>query len=334
MKNIIGFRTIKTGLGATGAILIAELLGLSYVTSAGVITILSIQNTKRESFMIALRRLIATIVALILGGTLFTLLGSNAGAFGVYIIVFIPVAVRLKVTEGIVPASVLVTHFLGQEKITTSLFLNEVLLMLVGAGVALLLNLYMPSIERDLLEDKRKIEESMYDILIHMATALKEHKLRIDEWDKFEILERSLKSGRRRAYQNSNNYLVINEMTHYEKYFEMRARQFGIMKYMFKHFDKFYMTVEQTYQVAELTTQVADSIKGKVTVEELFISLEVLRNSFKESKLPVTREEFENRAMLYQFLNDIEFFIETKKIFKESLTPKEQKEYNKYYDIY
>ena len=36
-------------------------------------------------------------------------------------------------------------------------------------------------------------------------------------------------------------------------------------------------------------------------------------------ELPKTREEFENRAMLYQFLNDLEQFLSIKNGFKEEL---------------
>ena len=110
MKKIVGVRTLKTGLGATVAMMIAQLIGLKYMASAGIITILSIQSTKRESVQIAIRRFFATCVALGVGGILFRLLGFTPLVFGVYLVVFIPIAARFKITEGIVSASVLVTH--------------------------------------------------------------------------------------------------------------------------------------------------------------------------------------------------------------------------------
>ena len=51
--RFIGVRTWKTGIGAVIAMIIAKELGLSYWVSAGIITILSIQSTKRESLKIA-----------------------------------------------------------------------------------------------------------------------------------------------------------------------------------------------------------------------------------------------------------------------------------------
>lgn len=330
MKKIIGVRTIKTGIGSVLAMACADALGLKYMASAGIITILSIQSTKKESVQVALRRITATIVALVLGSLLFTFFSATPLIFGLYVILFIPITVRLKITEGIVPASVLVTHLLGEQMITSGMLINEILLMLVGAGVALLLNLYMPSIEKSLLQDKRAIEEEMYDILIHMSEALENRSLRIDESERFSRLQSRLDIGRNRAHKNANNYLM-SERSPYEKYFEMRIGQFQVMQYMFKHFDKFFMTVEQSYLVADLTRQLAESVKGRVLVETLFEMLESLRANFKKSDLPISREEFENRAMLYQFLNDIEQFLDIKKRFKEELTPKEREMYNQYY---
>ena len=55
--RFIGVRTWKTGIGAVIAMIIAKELGLSYWVSAGIITILSIQSTKRESLKIAIKRI-------------------------------------------------------------------------------------------------------------------------------------------------------------------------------------------------------------------------------------------------------------------------------------
>ena len=44
-------------------------------------------------------------------------------------------------------------------------------------------------------------------------------------------------------------------------------------------------------------------------------SLEILRNEFKKMELPKSREEFESRAQLLQFLNDMEEFLLIKRSF-------------------
>lgn len=332
MKKIVGLKTVKTGIGATIAILLAQFMGLKYPTSAGIITILSIQNTRKESVLIAFRRLVATFIALTIGSVLLSFLGFNAISFGVYLLVFIPLAVRAKVVEGIVPASVLVTHLLGEGHISIMLFVNELLLMIVGAGLALLVNIYMPSLEADLIYEKQKLEENMFSIFAKMGNALQLESKKLEIETELEALQDALEQGRMKATQYRNN-AFMSERSLYEKYFDMRYSQYQIMLYMRKHFEHFYRVTPGASQIAKLTHETALSVKGKRSVETLMSELELLREDFKRSKLPETREEFENRAMLYQFLTDMEQFLYVKHLFKIGLSEKEREEYSRYYDL-
>lgn len=332
MKKIVGLKTVKTGIGATIAILLAQFMGLKYPTSAGIITILSIQNTRKESVLIAFRRLVATFIALTIGSVLLSLLGFNAVSFGVYLLVFIPLAVKAKVVEGIVPASVLVTHLLGEGHISIMLFVNELLLMIVGAGLALLVNIYMPSLEADLIYEKQKLEENMFSIFAKMGNALQLESKKLEIEAELEALQDALEQGRMKATQYRNN-AFMSERSLYEKYFDMRYSQYQIMLYMRKHFEHFYRVTPGASQIAKLTQETALSVKGKRSVETLMSELELLREDFKRSKLPETREEFENRAMLYQFLTDMEQFLYVKHLFKIGLSEKEREEYSRYYDL-
>ena len=330
MKQIIGVKTVKMGVGATISIILAQGLGFKYAASAGIITLLSIQNTRRESVEIAFRRIVATIIALAIGSCLFSLLGYHAVVFGVYLLVFIPIAARLKVTQGVVPASVLVTHILGDGKVTAGLLFNEIGLLMIGVIIALLINMYMPSLESVLLKEKKMIDDLLFSVLMDMGKILREEQEKLDVKDKMIELEKTLFIGKKKAHQYTNNYFM-SEKSLYEKYFEMRYLQYQILTYLVKHFERFYMMPIQAHKVAVLTDEVALTIKGKVSVEEAMATLENLEKLFKASSLPQTRNEFENRAMLYQFLTDIDQFLEVKKQFKAQLSDKELKEYKLYY---
>lgn len=52
----IGYRTVKTALGTGAAVFIAQLLGLEFYSSAGILVILCVQNTKRKSVQVSLHR--------------------------------------------------------------------------------------------------------------------------------------------------------------------------------------------------------------------------------------------------------------------------------------
>lgn len=321
--KFIGYRTLKTGMGAYIAIIIAKQLGLEYTVSAGIITILSIQNTKKQSVKMAFHRIEACILALFISCVLFKLFGYNEMIFGVFLLIFIPAAVKFNVEEGIVVSSVLVTHLLIQKSVDIFWFRNELALMLIGVGIALLLNLYMPSIEEQIKQDQIYIEEKMREILLHMSMALKEHKVSLKkEEDLFNNLEIKLYEARNRAYINLNNYFLV-DVSYDVQYMEMRSQQYETMKRMKEHFQRFFMTYDQTIMMAEFTEKVAYSLYEENTAEKLLHDLHVLKKDFRKMSLPSTREEFENRAMLFQFLYDLEQFLRVKNEFKQRLIRKE-----------
>ncbi len=319
--KFIGYRTLKTGIGASAAMIIASQLGLEYAVAAGVITILSIQNTKKQSFKIAIQRMGACILALFISSILFKTIGYYAITFGIFLLIFIPVVVKFNLEQGIVVSSVLVTHLLVQKSVSMFWICNELALMMVGIGTALVLNFYMPSIEREIKEDQVYIEEKMREILLQMAAALKDNCVLIKDDHILNELENRLQMGRRRSYKNLNNYLLLN-VSYYVQYMEMRTQQFESIKRMKQHFQRFFMAYHQAIMIGKFTERVANSIYEQNTVEHLINELNLLRESFKKMPLPLTRGEFENRAMLFQFLNDMEEFLIIKNEFKQNITMK------------
>lgn len=316
--KFIGYRTLKTAIGAAAAMIIAESLGLKYGTAAGVIVILSVQSTKRQSIRIACQRIGACLLALFLSTGLFNILGYTPLVFGAFLLVFIPLSAKFRLNEGIVVSSVLVTHLLVEKSTQPSLLLNELLLMLIGVSVALLLNLYMPSIDKKIKEDMEHIEEYIREIFAHMSTALRECSVSIKEEELFSNLENKLNIGRKRAYRILNNSL-FSDNSYYAKYMDMRVQQFSALKNMRRHFEKFSISYKQTEMIANFTSKLANSIHEYNTAEGLLKNLQQLRDSFTTMELPKTREEFENRAMLFQFLNDLEQFLLIKNEFKKNL---------------
>jgi uncharacterized membrane protein YgaE (UPF0421/DUF939 family) len=316
--KIIGYRTIKTAIGAAIAMVIAEALGLKYGTAAGVIVILSVQSTRRQSIIIAFQRMGACILALFLSTLLFNFLGYSPLVFAIFLLAFIPTAAKFSLNEGIVVSSVLVTHLMVEETTATSLIINELLLMFIGVIIALLLNLYMPSIEKKIKEDQEYIENYIREILQHMSVALRELSVSIKEEELFNNLEERLKAGMKRAYRILNN-TIFSDSSYYARYMEMRLQQLNALKNMRRHFEKFSISYKQTEMIADFTSRLADSIHELNTAEGLLRNLQALREEFITMELPKTREEFENRAMLYQFLNDLEQFLLIKNQFKKYL---------------
>ena len=104
-------KVLKVTIGAFLAILIANLLGISYSTSAGVITILSIQNTKRETLLLVGKRIGAFFIALIIAFLIFHLFGYQVLAIGCFLLLFSSFCYLCSLQDGLVMNTVLMFHF-------------------------------------------------------------------------------------------------------------------------------------------------------------------------------------------------------------------------------
>lgn len=189
----IGMRTVKTAVGTAAAMLIAYELHLEYWTAAGIITILSVQNTTKASFRLVAYRLLATVLGFVIAIGAFLVLGYNALAFGLFLLIFIPLTNVFAVQSGIVMTAVLVTHFMMAKSCSWFWIKNELLLLVVGAGVALIANLFMPSLEAKITEFQAQVEAEMREILDHMSQQLgPDHIKSADNWANLSDLKMTL----------------------------------------------------------------------------------------------------------------------------------------------
>lgn len=111
------FNAGKISLGCFLSMIAATVLGLKYSATAGLITILSIQQTKKETVITALKRLSAFFCAVVISVLCFNLLGYTTLAFGVYLFIFVMLCMILDWQIATVPISVLITHLLAEKKL-------------------------------------------------------------------------------------------------------------------------------------------------------------------------------------------------------------------------
>ena len=89
--------------------------------------------------------------------------------------------------------------------ITATLIINELLLMIIGIGVAGIANTFMPSLEDKFKDDKEWIEEH-YRIIIHkIAKSLITYSVDIDEQKLMDEIEKRLYESKETAYKIVNN---------------------------------------------------------------------------------------------------------------------------------
>jgi len=273
----IDHKVIKTAIGTFISIYLADLLGIKFGVTAGIVTIISIQATKKESLKIALERFIASLVGLFIAVISFECFGYTPFIFGIFVLIFMPVCLKFNLFQGFLATVVLATHILSLGTVSLDIVKNEIYILLLGIVVALVLN-------------------SVF----------------VDEETLFKELKKELDTARDIAFKEYNNDIFSSSREEVE-FFQMKRNQYKVMLRMRNHFYRFYISSEHTHIISEFTRKVSDSIGVDKLYQEVLIELERVRSVFESMPLPKTRVEFESRAMLFQFLNDIEEFLEIKR---------------------
>ncbi|MDT2045548.1 hypothetical protein CHN50_06315 [Priestia aryabhattai] len=313
MKYKIGYRTFKTAVGTALAISIAQLIGLEFFPSAGIITILCIQNSQKKSLQSAFDRFVACSISILFSFIFFEGIAYHPAVIGLMLLFFIPLTVILKVNGGIVTSSVILLHIYSLENMTWQIVLNELGLIVVGIGVALLVNLYMPSLDKELRQYQQDIEENFHIMLKEMAIYLRTNE---STWSGKEIADTAvlLEKAKSLAFRDVENHFVRSE-NYYYRYFKIREKQLEILERTLPLLTSIDLVVEQRYMIADFIEELSFSIHPGNTAKLFLLKLEQLKESFQSMDLPKSREEFEARADLLHFVKEIEQYL----IIKQSL---------------
>ncbi len=308
-------RTIKLIIATVVAIYLADWLGLSYATSAGIIAILSILDTRKSSFKMARNRFYSTLLALTVATATFSLLGFEIWTLSIYLAIYVPLAYRFRWEAGIAPATVLVTHLMLETNLSPAFLGNELALFLIGAGSALISNVYMPSQDQQIQAYHVQVEDLLKQILLRFEAFLLNGDGR-NEAELITQLDQTLNEALKVVYLDRHNQLF--QQTNYQvHYFEMRAAQNKILRTMAKTINKCFLESRENIILASLFERTAQQLSRENSAQDLLLDIELFHAMFRERPLPQTREEFETRATLFQLLHDMEAFIRLKVDFYE-----------------
>ncbi len=312
----IGYRTIKTAIGAPVAISIAQLLGVTNFASAGIITILCIQSSRKKSFLSAWHRFLACIIASIYSFIFFETLGYNPVVVGLMLAVFIPTAVFLNITQGIATSSVIIFNLYSASYLNFTFLFDQFFLIVVGIGTGLLLNFYMPSLDKQLNGKRKRLEENFQIILLEIALYIRDKN---KAWSGKEIAEceELFEEVDELVERDRENHLLRERHPYYE-YFTMRKEQFELLKQMLPLVTKLPNKYSISEKVAQFFEDISKAVHPGNTASIFLDSLEQLREEFDQEDLPSTQDEFETRANLFRLLHDIEDYLLLKSKFKKS----------------
>lgn len=200
----------------------------------------------------------ACLLAMAFSSLFFEGIAYHPLVIGLLLLFFIPAAVMAKASDGIVTSSVIILHIYSAGEVSKDLLLNELGIIIVGIGVALIANLYMPSLESKLKEYRLEIEENFKVIFDEIVRYLRTHE---SSWDGREITEtmEMIDEAKALAFRDVENHFRRDENLYYH-YFKMREKQFEIIERVLPSVTSIALPVEQGEMIADFIEELSEHI--------------------------------------------------------------------------
>lgn len=305
---------IKFSCASVTAILIASVLGMDFPVSAGIVTILTIQPTKKETVKTAFGRLMAFGFSLVLAYMLFGIMGYTMAAFLIYLAIYVLICLPCGWQNALTISPVLVSHFLESGVMNFHTVSNEVVIFAIGVGVGLTANLHLRKRKSYIEELKTFADDKIKEILIRTAERILKHdeEYHNDNW--FFDLKAHIRHARNVAEENYNNQVLKNDIYDIE-YIRMRDKQCWVLYEMYKsvrHIETTPITAKHISDFLKYVAEVYPTVNTGDDGRRLMEKFRELDSEMKSLPLPNERKEFEDRARLFGLLRLIEEFIQIK----------------------
>ena len=330
LKKYIGMRTIKTAFGAGIGIFLAQVFNLDYGVNTAIVVILSLQNTRRKSLNLAGVRILSTIIALAISKVVFSFLGYNPLSFSVYLLFFIPIVVRLKLNEGLVPSSVLVSHLLASQSVAFGNLANELAQMLIGASIALVLNLYIPGLEEHLISDLAAIKKLKYRILENMKTRLSNKEDTRDFKKMIDEMEQRIKLASERVLAESGGN-TDRGLDYHLKYLKMESNHLETISYMNRSVEILRYGYDDSILLTQLIENAILQLKSTKMDPNEIEKIQAHLDKLTQSHLLDLNNNFQIKLAIFQFIEDLLKLLYIRNDFLNSLSFSDRKVYKEMY---
>ncbi len=308
MNKTILIRTIKTALASLLAIIVAQELSLEYASAAGIIAILNIFETRKATIEGGLKRTLSAVIAIIIGGLAFERFGYVTCVFGLYLLIFVPISFLLKIELGLGPSSVIVTHLLAFGEINSSIILNEMALVFIGTGFAMLTNFYAPNSQDQLNKLVASIDEDMKSILNLFGKSLVENlDVKLYE-DKIKSLEEDIKKTIELAAIENDNLIENSREMLYDLH--LREREMDLLEEMYYDLKTIPPEYSDGKYISDILIKTSENLTEGGDMIRVKKRIDYLKDHFHMMKLPQDHEEFAIRSAVFQVFRSLDQFIE------------------------
>lgn len=174
LKQVNWMKALKIAGGGVAAILLAEALGLQNAASAGIITLLTVQNTRRETVMSSVRRFAGFGIMTLLSLPIYHFCGTAPWSFGIVLLLLLLLCYAFRMDDATPINAVMATHYMFAGGVSIGMVGNEILLLVIGSGIGVCLNWFMPRNLKKIHEMQRQLDEEIRGILERMSVRLLE----------------------------------------------------------------------------------------------------------------------------------------------------------------
>ena len=312
MNKTNALKIVKLSLGSSLAIFIAWLLKLEYSTVAGVITLLTVKNTKKETLKGTLGKIYGFIICTIFSYLCFNIIGYHLYSFSIYIFIIITLCFIFNIQDVIAMCVVIASHYFLQGEVSLHWFLNEAGLFIIGAGIGVLINLYIPSNKYKIYETQKKMQEEVSAVLIDIADIIVNPQVESKYNKDLNTLNTLINNSISAAYENMNNHL-LSDTKFFLDHMEIIKSQRDILENLYSYVSQLNTTPPQAHIISAFIHNIGYTSFEKESVNLLLDELSRLMSTMKNQPLPVDRVEFENRAILFLCLTELKKFLINRK---------------------
>ena len=192
------------------------------------------------------------------------------------------------------------------------LIINEILLLIIGLGIAFLMNLIMPSLDNTLGNFKKEIENEIKTIFTQYSEACLNINKQLSI--SFDTLENNIRKAKSIAFRDVKNHFVRNENSYYH-YFDMREEQLEILRRIQTLIHNTSANDPLLETVAHLMAEIGDNVNSNDYTVLRLHSLYEIRLKLDELPLPESHQSLKSRASMMQILNELEEYLNIKSQF-------------------
>lgn len=312
MNKIDISKILKLSLGSSLAIFIAYFFQFQYAMVAGVITLLVVKDTKKETIKGALGKLLGFILCTLYSYLCFNFLGYNLWSFSLYILIIISTCFVLNIRYVIAMCVVISSHYLLQESMSIYWILNETGLFIIGAGIGIIINMFMFSNKEHIYEGQQKLQKQVSLILVEISEMINKPGRDNNIKHNISILSNLIDSSTKAAYFNINNNL-LSDTKYFLDHMEIIKSQRNILNTLYDLVSQLNYLPAQGQIVSNFINKVGNTSFEVNTVNDLLNDLEKMYNDMKTQPLPQDRDEFENRAILFLCLIEMKKYLINRK---------------------